>query len=129
MRSELSNAQPGYAFPERELVPGPGSPRWEAMSEQAQERWREIRASSCIYCGRPLGEQAWMLSWPDGRKAHLGCQEDSIAAETALANNPFEIERAAKAAKITNEGFRLLPSWERLRLIRMARDEGKMPGR
>jgi hypothetical protein len=59
-----------------------------------------------------------MLSWPDGRRAHEACLDDSIESERALANNPFEIDRAARAAKMTLEGFKLLPSWERLRLIR-----------
>jgi hypothetical protein len=88
------------------------------MTDEAQARWREIRAIPCTYCGRPISEQFWMLTWPDGRRAHEACQEDAIEAERALANNPFEIDRAARASKMTQEGFRLLPSWERLRLIR-----------
>jgi hypothetical protein len=100
------------------MVPEPGAPRWEAMSDEAQAHWRDIRATPCIYCGRPISEQFWMLTWPDGRRAHEACRDEAIEAERALANNPFEIDRAARAAKMTQEGFKLLPSWERLRLIR-----------
>lgn len=103
-------AATGSAFPDREMVPGVGSARWEAMSEEGQAHWREIHAAPCIYCGLPISEQLWMLTWPDGRRAHEACQNDSIEAERALANNPFEIDRTAKAAKMTQEGFKLLPT-------------------
>jgi hypothetical protein len=105
------------------MVPAPGSPRWEAMSAEAQAHWQDIRATPCIYCGRPISEQFWMLTWPDGRRAHESCQNDSIEAERALANSPFECDRAARAAKMTTEGFKLLPSWERLRLIRATQND------
>ena len=93
------------------------------MSEEVQALWREIQALPCIYCGRPISEQFRMLTWPDGRRAHEACHNDSIEAERALANNPFEIDRASRAAKMTQEGFKLLPSWERLRLIRETQNE------
>jgi len=88
------------------------------MSLESQSHWLEIHTIPCIYCGRPISEQFWMLTWPDGRRAHEACHNDAIEAERALANNPFETERAARAAKMTLDGFKLLPSWERLRLIR-----------
>src|ERR1035437_8357622 len=110
-------AAPGSAFPERDMVPGVSSPRWESMSEQSQARWREIHAKPCIYCGRPISEQFWMLTWPDGRRAHEACRDDSIEAERSVANNPFEIDRAARAAKMTVAGLKLLPSWERFRVL------------
>src|ERR1039457_4646362 len=34
--------RPGSAFPEREMVLGVGSARWEAISDEGQARWREI---------------------------------------------------------------------------------------
>jgi hypothetical protein len=113
----------GSAFHRREMVPGVGSPRWEAMSEESHARWREIHATPCIYCGRPISEQFWMMTWPDGRRAHEACLDDSIEAERSVANNPFEIDRAARAAKMTVEGFKLLPSWERFRLIRETQND------
>src|ERR1019366_6333147 len=99
-------AAPGSAFPELDMVPGVGSARWDAMSEEGQARWREIHETPCIYCARPISEQFWMLTWPDGRRAHEACRDESIEAERALANNPFEIDRAARAAKMTQEGFK-----------------------
>ena len=116
-------AATGSAFPERDIVPGPCAPRWEAMSDEAQAHWRDIRATPCIYCGRPISEQFWMRSWPDGRRAHEACRDEAIDTERALANNPFEIDRASRAAKMTVEGFKLLPSWERLRLIRETQND------
>lgn len=122
LRSETSAALP--AHPRREFVPCVDSPRWEACSPEVQAFWRSIQQTVCGYCSKAIGEASWVLVWPDGRAAHLGCQDDAIAAEHELANNPWWSERAAAASKMTIAAFRDLSSWERLRLIRQAQESG-----
>ena len=106
------------AGPQRHIVPYIGSHRWEGMNEAEQEGWEKLHATPCIFCGRPIVEQMWMLEWPDGRVCHMGCQEDAIQAERELASNPWWSEQAAAAGRMTIQGFAELPSWERLRRIK-----------
>jgi len=109
-------AQPARHL-EHEFVPAASSPNWQYMSSEMQQHWRGIMAVMCQHCGQPIGENCWIASWDSKTCEHLSCREDWLKAEENLLNNPGLIEDASKAAHLTIEGFKALPSWTRLRHI------------
>ncbi len=114
-----------YIGPELDLIPAPGSFRFELSADDLQQHYIETAALKCCYCSEPLGFSNFLLRWPGNINAHVGCHENSIEHERAAENNPHLIEQAATANKMTIEGFRSLPSYARSRLIRELKEASR----
>ena len=87
------------------------------MSAASHNYWLGIMDVICPHCKQTIGENCWVAIWDFQSVEHLSCREDWLKAEDNLLNNQGLIEDAAKAAQMTIEGFKALPSWTRLRHI------------
>lgn len=101
----------GYDGPQLEVVAQPGSIRWN-------DYYRELASKRCSDCNGRIGDQVFAMVWPDGSAAHCTCVETRGARERAMLT-AGNVERAARKERMTIEGFRALPEFEQIRLVRL----------
>lgn len=104
-------------YPDREFLPAVNSPYYKGASDSVQAYWQGIFLRHCCYCDKPLGECGWVLLWLKNQ-AHLACHEDFMSDEDKMLSNASLIDEAAKISNMTIAGFKELPSWERMKVIR-----------
>ena len=104
--------------PQWDIIPAPGSNRWEMAGEETQSSWADWAASPCMICGQILGYCTAILTWLPDENAHVSCHEDRLEEERLFLLNAPLIERTAKAREMTIEAFKELPSWDRARFMR-----------
>jgi hypothetical protein len=106
-----------------DIVPAVGSPRWDALSDDARDTYVDIASRACILCRECIGELFWFRGTPTGF-VHVDCVEgarkERVRNHRIMLGNPFLQERAAKLAGCTIAGFQYLPLWERMRFLREA---------
>lgn len=116
MKKEKPRVRPSR--PQWDVIPSPGSDKFEYGSEEMQEYWRKWADSPCFICGQPLGFCCAVLTWLPEENCHLRCHEEKLEEERRFLSQPGLIERTAKALGVTIEAFKGEASWDRARMMR-----------
>lgn len=108
------------AKPCLDILPDPGSPRrpcLETCTCKYCAYWRELEKRRCRWCNLLLGESwtHWILVHEDGAVEHEACFQDLMEIEHAFLALGSITDGVAKKLKMTQEGVKAMPRYERER--------------
>lgn len=112
------------AYRAHDFVPQVGSNRYELQTKW----WDGIAARICAICSEGIGYGCWIYEYvPGGQIAHKACVDDVDFKVAQRRENAAMIDAGAKLARLTQAGFRALPTWEKDRIldqVEEANDQG-----